>query len=97
MAEYKFEAEVSQVLSLVINSLYSNKEIFLRELVSNASDAIDKARFRSISEKDLLGDDTDFRIRVSADADARSDISQGHARHPAAPLRVVFKTACIQR
>jgi molecular chaperone HtpG len=70
--EYKFEAEVSQVLSLVINSLYSNKEIFLRELVSNAADAIDKVRFRAISEKDLLGDDTDFRIRVSADADART-------------------------
>lgn len=70
MAEYKFEAEVSQVLSLVINSLYSNKEIFLRELVSNASDAIDKARFRAISEKDLLGEDTSFRIRVLPDEEA---------------------------
>ena len=70
--EYKFEAEVSQVLSLVINSLYSNKEIFLRELVSNSADAIDKVRFRAIAEKDLLGDDTEFRIRVSADADART-------------------------
>ena len=70
--EYKFEAEVSQVLSLVINSLYSNKEIFLRELVSNAADAIDKVRFRAIAEKELLGGDTDFRIRVSADEDART-------------------------
>ncbi len=67
MAEYKFEAEVSQVLSLVINSLYSNKEIFLRELVSNSSDAIDKARFRAISEKDLLGEDTSFHVRLIPD------------------------------
>lgn len=72
MTEYKFEAEVNQVLSLVINSLYSNKEIFLRELISNASDAIDKARFRAISEKDLLGDDTEFRIRISADEEAKT-------------------------
>ncbi len=72
MTEYKFEAEVSQVLSLVINSLYSNKEIFLRELVSNASDAIDKARFRAISEKDLLGDDTSFRIRILPDEENKT-------------------------
>ena len=72
MAEYKFEAEVSQVLSLVINSLYSNKEIFLRELVSNASDAIDKARFRAISEKELLGDDTSFHIRILPDEQANT-------------------------
>lgn len=67
---YQFEAEVSQVLSLVINSLYSNKEIFLRELVSNAADAIDKVRFRAISEKELLGDDTSFRIRITPDEEA---------------------------
>ena len=72
MAEYKFEAEVSQVLSLVINSLYSNKEIFLRELVSNASDAIDKARFRAISEKELLGEETDFHIRILPDEEAKT-------------------------
>ncbi|MEM1349162.1 MAG: molecular chaperone HtpG, partial [Myxococcota bacterium] len=67
---HQFEAEVSQVLSLVINSLYSNKEIFLRELISNASDALDKVRFRAITEPDLLGDDTELRIRLRPVEDA---------------------------
>lgn len=61
---HRFEAEVSQVLRLVINSLYSNKEIFIRELISNASDAIDKLRFESITKPELLGDDPEFRIRL---------------------------------
>lgn len=65
---HRFEAEVSQVLRLVINSLYSNKEIFVRELISNASDAIDKLRFESITKPELLGDDPEFRIRVIPNA-----------------------------
>ncbi|NLE85829.1 MAG: molecular chaperone HtpG [Myxococcales bacterium] len=64
---HAFQAEVSQVLHLVVNSLYSHKEIFLRELVSNASDALDKLRFRALSEKDLLGADEALKIRISAD------------------------------
>jgi len=67
--EHRFEAEVNQVLRLVIHSLYSNPEIFLRELVSNASDALDKLRFRAITEPDLLGDDT-LRIRLIPDREA---------------------------
>ncbi len=63
---YQFEAQVDQVLSLVINSLYSNKEIFLRELVSNASDALDRLKFRSLTDHDLLAD-TPLEIRISAD------------------------------
>ncbi len=62
-----FQAEVAQVLKLVVNSLYSHKEIFLRELVSNASDALDKLRFRSLSEPELLGDGEPLRVRLSAD------------------------------
>jgi molecular chaperone HtpG len=62
-----FQAEVSQVLNLVIRSLYSNKEIFLRELVSNASDAAEKLRFEALSNEALYEGDAELRIRVSVD------------------------------
>jgi len=65
-----FKAEVSQVLDLVIRSLYSNKEIFLRELVSNASDAAEKLRFESLTDEGLLGEDPELRIRVELDQEA---------------------------
>jgi len=61
---HKFEAEVSQVLRLVINSLYSNKDVFLRELVSNAADALDKLRFDSIQNPNLLGADYTAKVRL---------------------------------
>lgn len=67
-----FQAEVKQLLHLMIHSLYSNKEIFLRELVSNASDACDKLRFEAIDHPDLLEGDSDLRIRVEFDKDART-------------------------
>lgn len=63
----KFKTEVQQLLHLIINSLYSNREIFVRELISNASDAIDKARFKEQTEPDLFKDDTDYHIRLSVD------------------------------
>ncbi|MFY9973163.1 MAG: molecular chaperone HtpG [Chromatiaceae bacterium] len=66
----EFKAEVSQVLDLVIRSLYSNKEIFLRELISNASDAAEKLRFESLSDDGLYEGDGNLRIRVSVDKDA---------------------------
>jgi molecular chaperone HtpG len=65
-----FQAEVSQVLNLVIRSLYSNKEIFLRELISNASDAAEKLRFEALSNDGLYEGDTDLRIRVAVNPDA---------------------------
>ncbi len=68
----EFQAEVSQVLNLVIRSLYSNKEIFLRELVSNASDAAEKLRFEALTDDGLYEDDPDLRIRVSLDKDRRT-------------------------
>ncbi|MFL6586642.1 MAG: molecular chaperone HtpG [Luteimonas sp.] len=68
----KFEAEVSQVLHLVTHSLYSHKEIFLRELISNASDACDKLRFESIANPDLLAGDGELHIDVSWDKAART-------------------------
>ena len=68
----KFEAEVAQVLHLVTHSLYSHKEIFLRELISNASDACDKLRFAAIGQPELLAGDSDLRIDVSVDKDSRT-------------------------
>ena len=65
-----FQTEAKQLLQLMIHSLYSNREIFLRELISNASDAIDKLRFRAIEDASLLGGDADFCIDITFDKDA---------------------------
>lgn len=65
----QFKTEIQQLLNIIINSLYSHKDIFLRELISNASDAIDKLRFKSQTEPDILGDDAEFKIRIIADND----------------------------
>ncbi|WWW33903.1 molecular chaperone HtpG [Stenotrophomonas rhizophila] len=67
-----FQTEVKQLLQLMIHSLYSNKEIFLRELISNAADASDKLRFEALTQPALLENDGDLRIRVSFDADAHT-------------------------
>lgn len=67
-----FQTEVKQLLHLMIHSLYSNKEIFLRELVSNASDAVDKLRFEALSNPELLGSDSELRIRISFDKEAKT-------------------------
>src|SRR5210317_325382 len=68
----EFQTEVRQLLGLMIHSLYSNKEIFLRELVSNASDAADKLRFEALSNDSLYGDDSELKISVQFDKDART-------------------------
>ncbi len=67
-----FQAEVKELLGLMIHSLYSNREIFLRELISNAADACDKLRFEALHDPALLAGDPDFRIRVDYDKDART-------------------------
>src|SRR5512132_2569197 len=67
-----FQAEVTQLLNLMVHSLYGNKEIFLRELVSNASDAGDRLRFEAMTDAALFEDDPDPKIRVSYDAGPRT-------------------------
>ena len=67
-----FKAEIAEMLDLVVNSLYSKKEIFLRELISNASDAIDRAKFLSLTDKALVADSPEWKIQVSADRTAKT-------------------------
>ena len=67
-----FQAEVKQLLHLMIHSLYSNKEIFLRELISNGADAADKLRFEALTDKALYESDPELKIRVSFDPKART-------------------------
>ncbi|MFQ5685312.1 MAG: molecular chaperone HtpG [Candidatus Scalindua sp.] len=66
----EFKTEIKQVLDLVVHSLYSHKEIFLRELISNASDAIDKAHYESLTNKEILEGEKDWKIKITADKDA---------------------------
>jgi len=69
---YEFQTETKRLLDLMINSLYSNKDIFLRELVSNASDALDRRRFAAVTKPELLAADEDLEIRLQADTEART-------------------------
>ena len=68
----QFKAEIAEMLDLVVNSLYSKKEIFLRELISNASDAIDRAKFLSLTDKDLVADNPEWKIQIAADKGAKT-------------------------
>lgn len=66
---FKFEAEVHRMLDIVVNSLYQNKDVFLRELISNASDALDKIRFLALTKPKLLKDDESLEVRIEYDSD----------------------------
>ena len=68
----QFKAEIAEMLDLVVNSLYSKKEIFLRELISNASDAIDRAKYLGLTEKELVADNPDWRVTISVDKGAKT-------------------------
>ena len=69
---YEFQAEAKQLLNLVVNSIYSNKDIFLRELISNASDAMDKLRLRTLTDTELKADTENMRIRLEPNSEART-------------------------
>jgi len=66
----QFKTELKQVLHIIVHSLYSHKDIFLRELISNASDAIDKIRFESLTKHELLENDSNWKIKLTADKTA---------------------------
>eukprot|EP00188_Purpureofilum_apyrenoidigerum_P006224 Plantae.Rhodophyta-Purpureofilum_apyrenoidigerum.ctg9291.p1 GENE.Plantae.Rhodophyta-Purpureofilum_apyrenoidigerum.ctg9291~~Plantae.Rhodophyta-Purpureofilum_apyrenoidigerum.ctg9291.p1 ORF type:complete len:806 (-),score=212.83 Plantae.Rhodophyta-Purpureofilum_apyrenoidigerum.ctg9291:639-3056(-) len=69
---YQFQAEVSRLMDILIHSLYSNRDVFLRELISNANDAIDKIRFKSLTDPDVLSKKPDLDIHISVDEDAKT-------------------------
>merc|ERR1712056_42915 len=70
--KHEFQAEVSRLMDIIINSLYTDKQVFLRELISNAADALEKARFHSVQDETFLGDTKDLEIKIEHDADAKT-------------------------
>merc|ERR1711959_398624 len=68
----EFQAEVSRLMDIIINSLYTDKQVFLRELISNAADALEKARFHSVQDESFLGDTKDLEVKVEHDPDAKT-------------------------
>ena len=72
MEEFEYQAEMKQLLHLIVHSLYSHREVFLREVISNASDALNQVRFRQLTDKDIVSPDAPLRISIGVDAEAQT-------------------------
>merc|ERR1712093_875719 len=70
--KHEFQAEVNRLMDIIINSLYTNKEVFLREMISNSADALEKARFHSVQDESYLGENKDLEIKIEYDSDAKT-------------------------
>merc|ERR1712203_132861 len=70
--KHEFQAEVNRLMDIIINSLYTDKQVFLRELISNAADALEKARFHSVQDEAFLGDTKDLEVKIEHDPDAKT-------------------------
>merc|ERR1719258_189612 len=70
--KHEFQAEVNRLMDIIINSLYTDKQVFIRELISNSADALEKARFHSVQDESYLGETKDLEIKIEYDADAKT-------------------------
>ncbi|MEA3347042.1 MAG: ATP-binding protein [Candidatus Auribacterota bacterium] len=70
--KYEYKAEMKQLLSIIVHSLYTHPEVFLRELISNASDALNKVRYKSLTDKNILDPDADLEIKITIDSKAQT-------------------------